>query len=145
MAAAKPEGAVPVGEAFPAPAPAPQPDDQVLDMDAFVPAVRWLRRGGVAYRLRTFYDIPGADLAELFRLEDEQRDDPGRGVPDIKRRMLALVAPDMPEHVLKGFTLNELILVLDDAWKRRPPVVAPGAADSSPGPPSNGTVSGGAS
>jgi hypothetical protein len=133
MPTAKPEGAVPVAQAFPAPAQ-PQPDDDILDMDAFAPTVRWMRRGGIAYRMRTFYDIDGPALKELWRLEQEQNEDPGRGIADIRRRMLNLIAPDMPEHVLQGFTLNELIMIIEDGWKRRPLVAVTGAP-ASPAPP----------
>jgi hypothetical protein len=124
--AATPEGAVPVGVAFPDPHAAHLPDDQVLDLDAFAPVPRWVRKGGMAYSMRSFFDIKGSDLAALFRLEDEARDDPGRGLPAIQRRQVALIVPDMPEHVLQDLSQQELIAVINEGWTyRRPPQMAP--------------------
>src|SRR4029450_7891094 len=136
MPQAKPEGAVPVSDLLAGHGPAPsQPkDDQVLDLDAFSPLPRWVRKGGMAYAMRSFFDIKGSELLELFRLEDQAKADPGRGLPDIQRKQVRLLCPDMPEHVLADLSQQELLAIVNDGWVyRRPLGMAPGAAPA-PGP-----------
>jgi len=125
---AQPEGAAPVSSLFPA-AQASPPADQVLDLDAFHPVPRYIRKDGVAYPMRSFFDIKGTELVALFKLEDEGRADPGRGLPDIQRKQVRLICPDMPEHVLADLSQQELLAIVNDGWVyRRPPTMAPGPA-----------------